>query len=77
LWYQEYDEIIHIEVETGSNKKSNIVRPEKKIDTIDPKTQKKYTDMDTGMHLVCHQPGPVFPYRSQFVTYHLTERGVR
>jgi hypothetical protein len=71
--YQEGDEIIHVEIETGSDKKIQILRPEKKIDRIDTNTQEKNTDMDTGIPTVRHQPGTVLPDRRQFVTDDLTE----
>jgi hypothetical protein len=71
LWYQEGDEIIHVEVETGSDKKIKIVGAYKKIDRVDTNTQEKHTDMDIRMHRVCHQAGPVFPDRRQFVTDNL------
>jgi hypothetical protein len=73
LGYQEGDEIVHIEIETGSDKKIKIVWPDKKIDHIDTDTQEKDTDMDTGIPTVCHQPGTVFPDFRQFVTYNLTD----
>ncbi len=73
LWYQEGDEIIHIEIETGSDKNIKIVGPEKKIDRVDTDTQEKDTDMNTGIPPVCHQPGAVFPDCRQFVTDNLAD----
>jgi hypothetical protein len=73
LWNQEGDEIIHVEIETGSDKKIKIVGPDKKIDRVDTDTQEKDTDMGTGMSRVCHQSCTVFPDRRQFITDDLTE----
>jgi hypothetical protein len=76
LWYQESYEIIHVEVETGSDKKIQIVTTKKRIDCVNTDTQEKNTDMDSGMTLFCHQPCTVFPDCRKFVADDLTEGNI-
>jgi hypothetical protein len=73
LWYKKGDEIIHVEIETGSDKKIQIVTPEKGIGYVNTDTQAKNTDMYSVITLFCHQPCTVFPDCRQFVTDDLTE----
>lgn len=73
LWYQEDNEIIHVEVITGSDKKGTIVTAEKKIHPVNTDTEDEDCDMEPGMNLTGYQFGPVFPDRRQLITYHPAE----